>query len=35
MKKFLSLILCAVCISSASMLGIDALGEEQILGGST
>lgn len=33
MKKFLSLILCAVCISSASMLGIDALGEEQILGG--
>lgn len=33
MKKFLSFVLCAACLASASMLGVDALGEEQILGG--
>lgn len=33
MKKFLSFFLCAFCVSSASMLGLDALGEEQIAGG--
>lgn len=34
MKKFLGIVLfCAVC-ASASMIGIDALGEEQIVGGS-
>ena len=34
MKKFLGLILCCAAIASASMIGIDALGEEQIVGGS-
>lgn len=33
MNKFLFLILCAACFVSASMLGMDALGEEQVLGG--
>lgn len=33
MKKFLTFVLCAACLSSASMLGLDALGEEQMLGG--
>ena len=34
MKKFIALALCVVSIASASMIGIDALGEEQIVGGS-
>ena len=34
MKKFLGLILCCAAFASASMIGIDALGEEQIAGGS-
>ena len=33
MNKFLFLILCVACFASASMLGMDALGEEQVLGG--
>ena len=33
MNKLLCLILCAACLASASMLGIDALGEENSLGG--
>lgn len=33
MKKILIFALCAVGLASASMLGLDALGEEQILGG--
>ncbi|MBR5694487.1 MAG: hypothetical protein IKX42_12480 [Fibrobacter sp.] len=33
MKKFLGIILCLVAFSSASMIGLDALGEEQTLGG--
>ena len=34
MKKFLGLILCCAICASASLIGIDALGEEQIVGGS-
>ena len=34
MKKFLGLILCCAICASASMIGMDALGEEQIVGGS-
>ena len=34
MKKFLGLVLCVAGIASASMIGIDALGEEHIVGGS-
>ena len=34
MKKFLVLILCCAICASASLIGIDALGEEQIVGGS-
>lgn len=33
MKKFLGLVLCCAICASASMIGIDALGEEQIAGG--
>lgn len=33
MNKFLIFILCAACLASASLLGMDALGEEQMLGG--
>ena len=33
MKKFLVFVLCAVCLSSASMLGLEAFGEEQMAGG--
>ncbi|MBO7413520.1 MAG: hypothetical protein J6U20_07645 [Fibrobacter sp.] len=33
MNKLLCFILCAACMASASLLGIDALGEEQVLGG--
>lgn len=33
MKKFLSFVLCAACLASASMLGLDALGEENSVGG--
>lgn len=33
MKKFLSMICCAACLASASMIGLDALGEEQVQGG--
>lgn len=33
MKKLLTFVLFAVSLSSASMLGLDALGEEQMLGG--
>ena len=33
MNKLLCFILCAACLASASLLGIDALGEEQTLGG--
>ena len=35
MNKFLIFILCAVCLASASIIGMDALGEEQVLGGMT
>lgn len=35
MKKFLVFVLCAACLSSASLLGLEALGEEQIAGGVT
>ena len=35
MNKFLFLILCVACFASASMLGMDALGEEQVHGGMT
>lgn len=35
MNKFLISILCAVCLASASIIGMDALGEEQVLGGMT
>ena len=34
MKKFISALLCVSSFSFASMIGIDALGEEQIAGGS-
>ena len=34
MKKFISALLCVSGISFASMIGVDALGEEQIAGGS-
>ena len=34
MKKLLGLVLCIAGIASASMIGIDALGEEHIVGGS-
>lgn len=33
MKKFLSILLCFSAVSFASMIGLDALGEEQTLGG--
>jgi long-chain fatty acid transport protein len=35
MKKFFSLLLCTASISFASMIGFEALGEEQTAGGST
>lgn len=34
MKKFLGIVLCCAICASASMIGIDALGEEQTVGGS-
>ena len=34
MKKFLGIVLCCAICASASMIGIDALGEEQTIGGS-
>ena len=34
MKKFISALLCVSSFSFASMIGVDALGEEQIAGGS-
>lgn len=34
MKKFISALLCVSGISFASMIGVDALGEEQLVGGS-
>lgn len=34
MKKLISALLCASCFSFASMIGLDALGQEQIAGGS-
>ena len=34
MKKFLGIVLCFAICASASMIGIDALGEEQTVGGS-
>ena len=35
MKKFLGVLLCFSALASASMIGLDALGEEQTLGGMT
>lgn len=35
MKKFLGMIVCLAALAQASMIGLDALGEENVVGGST